>query len=74
MEAVPILLEALEDPVPAVRANVCWALGKLGDPRAIEPLIERLDDEDLSVQQDAQLALSQFDREDAKEALSYALL
>jgi HEAT repeat protein len=49
-------------------------LGKLGGPRAIEPLIERLDDEDLSVQQDAQLALSQFDREDAKEALSYAML
>ncbi|MCK4613702.1 MAG: HEAT repeat domain-containing protein [Thermoplasmata archaeon] len=38
LELVPQLIHALSDPVPAVRGNAIWALGRIGDPRAVPPL------------------------------------
>lgn len=42
--AVPPLVDALEDPCPHVRLRVCHACGALADPRAVPSLTERLDD------------------------------
>jgi epoxyqueuosine reductase len=36
--AVSALVEALDHPEPLVRGHVAWALGRLGQPKAIEPL------------------------------------
>ncbi|MEW6711315.1 MAG: HEAT repeat domain-containing protein [Candidatus Riflebacteria bacterium] len=38
--AVPALIEALYEPDSAISAAAAVALGKIGDPRAIEPLLE----------------------------------
>lgn len=47
-EAVPVLIEALEDEDPDARRDLAVdALGKIGDVRAVEPLIERLGDKDV---------------------------
>ncbi len=40
-----------------MRQAVCRALGEIGDPRAVEPLIERLRDEDEDVREAALEAL-----------------
>ncbi len=40
IEAVPALIEALYEPDSAISAAAAIALGKIGDPRAIEPLLE----------------------------------
>lgn len=42
--AVPSLVDALEDPDPRVRHRACHACGSLADPRAVPALTERLDD------------------------------
>lgn len=42
VDAVEPLIEALEDVNPNVRAGAARALGKIGDPRALGPLIFRL--------------------------------
>jgi HEAT repeat protein len=39
-EAVSPLIEALYDPDPAISSLAAESLGKIGDPRAIEPLLE----------------------------------
>jgi HEAT repeat protein len=44
-EAVPALIEGLQDFDAPVRANVAESLGKLRDPRAVEPLINSLKSE-----------------------------
>jgi hypothetical protein len=36
--AVPLLIEALEDPYKYTRGSAAGALGRIGDARAIEPL------------------------------------
>jgi HEAT repeat protein len=40
IEAVPALIEALYEPDSSISAAAADALGKIGDPRAIEPLLE----------------------------------
>lgn len=40
LEAVPALIEALYEPDSAISAAAAEALGKIGDPSAIEPLLE----------------------------------
>jgi HEAT repeat protein len=40
--AVAPLIEALDDPEPDVRSSVALALGASEDPRALEPLVQRL--------------------------------
>lgn len=42
--AVPGLVSALSDPDGNVRRGSAWALGQIGDARAVPYLIERLDD------------------------------
>lgn len=42
MDAVDPLIDALDDPNANVRAGAARALGKIGDPRALGPLIFRL--------------------------------
>lgn len=48
-EAVPYLIQALDDPSSNVRAHVIHALEDLGDPRAVSKLIECLDDEEIPI-------------------------
>lgn len=45
-EVVPYLLAALEDPDRTVRAGAAESLGRIGDPRAVEPLIAVIEDRD----------------------------
>ena len=40
-DLVPEIIRSLDDPVTSVRENAIWALGEIGDPRAV-PLLERL--------------------------------
>ena len=41
-EAVPALIQALQDDDPLVRWHVAWALGQIGTPEALEALRNRL--------------------------------
>ena len=43
-EAAPVLLHALRDERPFLRAHAAWALGLLGDPRAAARLLPALDE------------------------------
>ncbi len=40
------LIAALDDPDDGVRLEAVIALGKIGDPRAVDPLIKKLDSDD----------------------------
>ena len=44
------LIGALKDPDEGVRLQAIYALAEIGDRRAVDPLIEVLDDEDTDVQ------------------------
>lgn len=49
-ETVPAIIEALQkDEVEAVRMHCAWALGDLGDPRGVGPLVQALDDKETDV-------------------------
>ena len=43
-----------------VRSDAAWALGKRGDPSAVDPLIQALDDGDRNVREWASLALAKI--------------
>ena len=59
---VPSLIEAMmNDPSVLVRHESAVALGSIGDERARESLIARLDDEDEDVRVSAQVALADLD-------------
>lgn len=45
-KVVPALIEALKDPAMPVRRDAAEALGRLNDPRAVNPLYELLSDAD----------------------------
>jgi HEAT repeat protein len=62
--AVPMLAPLLHD--SEVRYSVPWALGEIGDRRAIEPLINALGDDDPSIRV---FAIQALEKLDAKEAL-----
>jgi HEAT repeat protein len=48
----------LDDEVKDVRKSAAWALGEIGvDPKAIDPLIQALKDEDREVREEAEVAL-----------------
>ena len=51
------LLECLDDDSSGVRAQAVRALGKVGDPRAVQPLISLLDDADGDLRDQAAIAL-----------------
>ena len=42
-----IILQALNDEEEPTRANAAWALGELGDSRAVEPLLAALKEDDI---------------------------
>jgi len=63
-KAVEPLIEALEEGDREVRVWIVCILGKLGDKRAIKPLMERLKDEDWTVREFAKDALKMITGED----------
>ncbi len=73
-EAVlPTLLKGLEYKRPAVRANSAWALGLVGDAKAIPKLIDHLWEEDLWVRREVILALGRIKHPDTVEPLRKVL-
>tara|TARA_B000000460_G_C21378590_1_gene332805 strand:+ start:406 stop:630 length:225 start_codon:yes stop_codon:yes gene_type:complete len=54
-------------PVRSVRLHAAEALGKIGDERAVEPLIEALNDEEGHVRRGAAVALGRLGYERAVE-------
>ena len=71
--AVQALIEALDDDDPETREKAAWALGEIGDVRAVEPLIGKLEDEAVPVRVKAAWALGKIGDERAKLPLSRAL-
>lgn len=76
-EAVPGLLRALNDWDGAIRRGTTWALGEIGDTRAVNGLIERLNDQQGNLFGDgarvcdiAAEALAKIGTEDALKALA----
>jgi len=57
---LPPKLAALEDLDARVRTYATYALGKIGDPRAVEPLIKALKDEEYDVRRAAAEVLCKF--------------
>ncbi len=73
--AVPELVARLAlETDRGVRQSLVIALGRLGDDRALEGLVNALKDRDLLVCQEAALALSRFNSPAAFEALLEALV
>jgi HEAT repeat protein len=83
-----ILIEKLSDDNEGTRWNAAEALGRLGDPRAVEPLIDTLWDDDARVRLKAAWALGmlgdpralaplqklyRIEREDARETIQEAM-
>jgi HEAT repeat protein len=60
-EALPLLVQALEDEDDRTRIYALWALGILGDPRAREPLTAALSDPDPGIRKTAAFALGELD-------------
>ncbi len=52
------LIPLLNDPHHDVRAHTAWALGKIGDARAIEPLKQLLQDPKEDVRTEVGVALA----------------
>jgi HEAT repeat protein len=71
-KAVPALLEALHEGLWYTRECAIQALGNIGDPRAIEPLINALGDENIGVRRSAAHALSNLIEKDELEAVARA--
>lgn len=71
--AVDALIVVLNRGDEVDRCHAAQALGRLRDPRALEPLYRHLQDEDLDVCVDAATALGHFNHEDAVQGLIDAL-
>lgn len=67
--SLPALLAALSDEDSTVRQEVAEALGKLHDPRAVDPLMNALQDENTPVRASAVAALAKLGNERAIEPL-----
>jgi hypothetical protein len=72
-DRIQVLVEALKDKDSVVRGIAAEALGKLKDPRAVEPLIGALKDEDWYVRKSAAEALGELRDPRAVEPLIKAL-
>jgi hypothetical protein len=68
-----VVISKLKEGVLVVRKNAAWALGGIGDPRAVEALEEALKDEDGHVRGRATSALGSIGDPIAVEALKEAL-
>jgi HEAT repeat protein len=71
--AVPALVVALRDPDAGVRAGAAYALGKIGDARAVEPIMALVEDRDPSLRSVAARALGRLRDSRAVTALTRAL-
>ncbi len=60
-EKLELFITLLKDPSAEIRAKAAYALGKLKDPKAVDPLVEALHDEDVKVKRTAVIALGKFD-------------
>ena len=58
--AVEPLLRTLKHTAPAARRNAAWALGKIGDDRALDPLLALMKDPDPTVRREAAWAVGHF--------------
>jgi HEAT repeat protein len=72
-DILPILIEDLRSPDPLVRKNVISALRKIGDKKAVVPVIKMLDDSDEVVRMFAVSALMEFKDPRAIRPLIYRL-
>ena len=60
LEAVPALIQALQDQEPLVRRHVAWALGEIGTAEALNALRERLTEEtDSGVREEIEKTLAE---------------
>jgi hypothetical protein len=71
--AVPQLLQKVVDEDERVRAGVCEVLGRIGDPPALEPLMEALLDRNAAVRAKAAKAISLFDRSEVLPQIEKAI-
>ncbi len=65
-DEVADLIEKLKDSDPKVRVQAAWALGKIGDARAVEPLSAALKDSHEDVREEAAEALEKIKNARAK--------
>jgi len=72
--AVPVLIEAFDDPNLEIRRAAVQALGKIGDPRALGTLLKGIEDENDYIRYDAAMALGSYDQPRAHDALIKALM
>ncbi|WP_300608660.1 HEAT repeat domain-containing protein [Methanohalophilus sp.] len=70
--AVGSLIQALENDNPDIRENSALALGKIGDKRAIEPLVYLIEDNDVNVRGAAEIALVDIGEESIDMLVAYA--
>ncbi len=73
LEAVPLLLRALKDTHPDLRARAACALGHIGDPGFAAPLLDALRDAEWPVRATAARALGRIGARAAIQALCRAL-
>ena len=74
VEAVPALIRVLDEDVNTyVRTAVAEALGHIGDPQAIFPLVDAMRDPSSFVRRAAAIALGQLEAKEAQVALIHAL-
>jgi HEAT repeat protein len=71
--AIEPLLDSLDDDDADVRLEASWALGQIGDTRAVVPLVEALRDEDWYVRKQASLALCNMKSPESTVPLVQAL-
>jgi hypothetical protein len=71
-DAVPALVQALNDPDVRVRQAAVWAVGQVGSPEALAGLVHLLGDPSLAVSHRVQEVLAERGREVVGAMLSYA--
>src|SRR3954451_19163272 len=71
-EAAPALLKALHDDDVRVRQAAVWAIGQMGTPAHLQPLVRLLGDRSLAVAHRAQEVLAERGREIADAIVAYA--
>jgi HEAT repeat protein len=72
-EAVPLLIEALDDPSSETRIYALWGLGKTSDPRAVSPLLASLADPDPGIRKTAAFGLGELGDSEATSGLASLL-
>jgi HEAT repeat protein len=73
-EAIPAILEKLDDPHWYFVRNLCLILGRIGDPSVVPGLIRMLDRKDFLVRKEAVLSLGQLRAADSVPFLGKILL